>query len=685
MASSPCNSYSEPPIIEQVITEFFAKSLHIILESRSPNVSSRNYCGDHFTSSPSSSSSSSSSSRPRDKWFNLALRDCHFDLWWQSNLEPLVIDVLLVHQSSASSATHLFPGGCLLLNSSGKDRFLMSPRMDELETKSEKIVERWVVQYESLKKSSFGREVWSGTRKSSSASEIPTLYKKIYKRTVVMLRSLYVFVKLLPAYKIFQELNSSGRICPLSLSHRITSFVEPFTRAEDAEMSQFSFVPIDTPCGRLSLTVSYLPALEDQSSEPSTALSAQFIMDYVGSPATEPLKSFQSVPSAGPLPQFVSITRRHSWSNEHGGMPSGSPSPSPTYFDSQATHYNSNVHLPPCHLHDQPPSAASVLHNASVAHKKNASFEDHPSSFPFSPMSSPSTPTHFPAGHLPNTLLCSESAPVSIPLPRHGSNSGLLNQALPPSSPKPEKPGCSPQTNTLGDQIATVSASRTSSPEDKLQTKREPLRLGDLEAGMSLAKALSFGNGEVGCLRGLKCSSPHIPFSRSSSRLSLLGDFDDSEFACPFADDEDRTESCNRVELSEGKDQVSENLESRGLVPVQRSPDAAVGALVQMLKTAPPLQQDLSNSIRSSQVFRGDFRNLRIRHNESMEAEVAKSESPASNSEITASGPSKPRTTADGLEELRIYKEMKELLLKQGGSKSLCDNHKDKPACGGSS
>ena len=27
---------SEPPMVEQVITEFFAKSLHIILESRSP-------------------------------------------------------------------------------------------------------------------------------------------------------------------------------------------------------------------------------------------------------------------------------------------------------------------------------------------------------------------------------------------------------------------------------------------------------------------------------------------------------------------------------------------------------------------------------------------------------------------------------------------------------------------------
>jgi hypothetical protein len=74
---------SEPPIVEQVITEFFAKSLHIILESRSPYDSSRNFIR------PSPPSSPLAGSQPRDRWFNLALRDCpaaleNFDLWRQS-------------------------------------------------------------------------------------------------------------------------------------------------------------------------------------------------------------------------------------------------------------------------------------------------------------------------------------------------------------------------------------------------------------------------------------------------------------------------------------------------------------------------------------------------------------------------------------------------------------------------
>ncbi|KAG1369785.1 autophagy-related protein 13b [Cocos nucifera] len=683
MASSPRNSYSEPPIIEQVITEFFAKSLHIILESRSPYVSSRNYSLDHFASSPSSSCSSSSS-RPRDKWFNLALRGCpaaleNFDLWRQSNLEPLVVDVLLVRRSSTMDVTRLSPGGCLLRNPSGKDRFPMSPRQDELGTRSEKIIERWIVQYESRKNSSCGKEMYLGSRKSSSvsshSSEIPTLYKKTYKRTIVMLRSLYLFVRLLPAYKLFRELNSSGRIHPLSLSHRINFFIDPFTRVEDAEMNQFSFVPIDTPCGRLCLCVSYLPTLEDVSSEPSTPLSTQFIMDYVGSPTTDPFKRFQSLSSAG-------LARRHSWSNDHGGMPSGSPSPSPTYSDSQAMHYNPNVRLPPRHQHDQPPSAISIPHNASGARKKNTSFEDYLSS-PFLPTSSPSTPIHFHGGRLPNSLLRFGSAPVSIPSSRHGRNSGLLDQAQPPSSSKPTRPGYSSQTDLCRAQ--NTSASQTSSPEGKLRTKKDPLSSGDFQTGISLAKAFSFGKDEVGTLPGLKCSSTCIPFSRSSSRLSLLDGFDDSEFDYPFADDEDTTESCNRLELSEGKDQVGLNLETRGLVPVPRSPDAVIGALVRMLNTAPPLQQDLSNSVRSSQVFRDKAWIPRIQHKEDMEAEVEKSESPVSSSGITATGLPKPRTTADALAELRSYKETKELLLKQGGSQSSDDDCKDKSADGDSS
>lgn len=104
MASSRGNVHSETAKKEQIITEFFTKTLQIILESRSPYMSSRNYSGEQGVSSPSSSSSSSSSHRTRDKWFNLGLKDCpttleNIDFWRQSNLEPMVVDVILVQRA----------------------------------------------------------------------------------------------------------------------------------------------------------------------------------------------------------------------------------------------------------------------------------------------------------------------------------------------------------------------------------------------------------------------------------------------------------------------------------------------------------------------------------------------------------------------------------------------------------
>ncbi|KAJ6819992.1 autophagy-related protein 13b-like isoform X1 [Iris pallida] len=656
MASSPSNSVSEPARIEQVITEFFAKSLHIILESRSPYVSSRNYCGDHFTSSPCSSSSSSSG-RPRDKWFNLALRDCpaaleNFDLWRQSNLDPLVIDVVLIRRQSKDPWI------------SGQDEFLADHR-------SEKIVERWIVQYESRKSSNVARELHLGGRRksggsSSHSSEIPSVYKKIYKRTIILLRSLYCTVRILPAYKVFRDLNSSGRICPFSLSHKISSFAEPFTRAEDAEMNNFSFASVDTPCGRLSLSVTYAPTLQDVISEPSTPISAQFIPDYVGSPTTDRLKRLHSLPSGGSLPTYVSFTRRHSFSNDHGITPSVSPSPSPTYSDSRTVQCSRNPGLPPrSHPPDHIPSTCLVPHIFSpLANKKNTSFDEYWPSPPFSPSSSPSPPTHLTGSHLQNALLRSESAPLSIPLPTH--------QALAPSpSRKSGKAEFSSQADLLRAQVTTTSPSHTSSPESKLQLKKLS---GEFYIGMNLQKILYSGKDEVGNLSGRKissCTSPRIP-SRSSSRFSLLDEIDDTEFACPFAvDDEELRGSC-RVGISDVDSHAGDST-SGELIPFRRSSDAAVGALVRMLKTAAPLRQDLANSAISSQANKEEAWTMKGAQDNknNKEAEVAKFEKTAASSMSTAPGFFESKTTSDALGELRCYRQIKESILSKHGSQQL--------------
>ncbi|XP_043716639.1 autophagy-related protein 13b [Telopea speciosissima] len=648
MASSQSNLHLEPAKIEQIITEFFAKSLHIIIESRSPCVSSRNYSGEQTLSSPSSSLSSSSSVRPRDKWFNLALRDCpealeNVDLWRQSNLEPMVIDVILIQRQTDWDAHRSSPKRDLVTNLSAKERFPTNCwNSDYLqEMKSEKIIERWVVQYESRRSRDSSS---SGSKRTGG-----TISHSLYKKSLILLRSLYLTVRLLPAYKLFRELNSSGQIRSFSLAHRVCSFVEPFTRGEEAEMQKFVFVPVDISCGRLSLSVSYYPTLSTVGLEPSTPLSPQFIPDYVGSPTTDPLKRFPS-PLIGLTPHgSAAFGRRHSWSFDlfKAYAPSGSPLPSPTYSEPHGLPSNvSSNRLPPLSLPRQPPETP-------ISHK-NASFDEYWPSPTMSPSPSPSPPT-YPGSHLSKVLLRSESAPVSIPSAKLGRSPGVPNSHILPPSPssKNTRPGSSQTDNT-----------------------RAPMRFGEVQGSSTVHKMSSFGKEEAGYLSGAKISSnssPRISFSRSSSRLSFQDDFDDSDF-CPFAvDDDDIADPHTRTESFDGKGNLNEPFESGGLLPAKKSQDAAVGVLVQILKTAAPLRHDFSNSIRSSQVSKPETQSKNVQEPEKpSNSEAGAVQNASSYASLTSSGLLMLKTTADALEELRSYREMKDLLLSQGsGSQAL--------------
>lgn len=97
---------------------------------------------------------------------------------------------------------------------------------------------------------------------------------------------------------------------------------------------------------------------------------------------------------------------------------------------------------------------------------------------------------------------------------------------------------------------------------------------------------------------------------------------------------------------------IHEPLESSGSFP-KKSQDAAVGALVRMLKKAPPLRQDVSESSISEIGWNNNNNNNKP--TQAHQIAVAS---------ITASGLAlASKTTADALEELRSYKEMKNVLL----------------------
>lgn len=563
---------SEPPMVEQVITEFFAKSLHIILESRSPYESSRSF------TRPSPPSSPLSGSQPRDRWFNLALRDCpaaleNFDLWRQSNLEPLVIDIVMLRRDNPN--TTCAEGG--------------------------KIIERWVIQYETSKPGSGnGNGSKNHSRKSrNSPAEDHSLYRSTYKGSTVLFRSLHLVVRLLPAYNLFRELNSSGRIRPLNLSHKISSFVEPFTRAEDAEMKHYAFAPIETLFGRLSLSVSYVPVLEVVAApEPTTHMSTELIMDYVGSPTTDFLRTFNSLPSDGIAPDCAAMTRRHSWSIDPGARPSVSPSPL---------------------LHDSPLTRLHPHSTISSVKKKSTGFEDCYPSPPLSPSPSRSPSASYPK----NSLFRYESAPVVIPTGRDGGGSGL-----PPSPSFKGK-----------HQLPSQNYNLTPSPDGDSNVRKDLVRFGEFENNAAMQKVLSFDKYDLGYFHGLK-------LTRTASKLFITDELDERELAFAWEDRDIIIDQLNRVGISDREGQET-NLDAGG--SMTRTPAAAIGALVRMLKTAPGLRAS-RQSIEAPPPVPQESSVQRVMTEEHGDA--------ASSSALLQS-----KTAADALEELKKYKAIRESIL----------------------
>ncbi|KAJ4715386.1 Autophagy-related protein [Melia azedarach] len=289
----------------QIITEFYVKSLHIILESRSLS----NFSGEQVLSFPSSSSSSSLGVRLRDKWFNLALRECPAALknpylWAHSILEPMVVDVICYRRDIGSNLSSV-----------------RSSDMEEsaLQTISGKIVERWVVQY--VSKSSEDRGSTSPTQAT------------MYRNCILLFRSLYTTVRLLPTYKILRDLNSDGQVLTFGLAHRVSSFVQPFASKEGAGYLQFGFTPVDISSGRLCISVLYRSSISEE----------------------DQIKEFAFPPISSETSPFDSMSEYFT--------PSPSFSPSPSSLPP--------IYIPGTHLH--PESAITLVNSPALFSKQNLS------------------------------------------------------------------------------------------------------------------------------------------------------------------------------------------------------------------------------------------------------------------------------------------------------------------------
>ncbi|KAG4954910.1 autophagy-related protein 13a-like isoform X1 [Glycine soja] len=579
--------------LEQIVYQFLLKCLHIILDSRVPLLRPHDRSGDL---------SMGSRVKRSDKWFNLALGDrpsaldnLHF--WHRNLMDPMIIDIILVHEEAGSSV--------------------------------ETVIERWVVQYDCP------RVV------APQTGDITSSYKKTYQKSIVLFRALYSQMRLLPAYKIFKQLSTSSHNCNFDIIYKVSSFSDPFSRAEGGMMEEYNFIPVEALPGRLCISVTYRTALSDFNLECSASLPTKIITDYVGSPNTDPLRSFPVLDkgvsaTSFPLrrkepPSSVPLDRPHSWtSGFHKAAPFVQNHP---YVGSPPVYRGS----PRPYDYPSPPtdSYGVRLHNYRMQNRQGSpSYDEYQLSPPFSPSPSPSPPTYFCGGNPMQTRIRSETAPVTIPHSVMGKSSRNLSpnfsdpsrNSLPPLSPR------------------RTDGSSQESPSGIRSFKK-------LEASRTGQKFVRDSKEDSGRFSGLLSSSgsPHIGFSRTSSRLSFQDELDDGDFSCPFdVDDVDPSDA----QSSQNADRKSAaEITSTSLPMGKKSQDAEVGVLVHMLRTAPPLRQD--PSCYSSHSPKAE-----------LEGGVA-----------TASGFFMPRKTADALEELRGYKEMRDLLLSKSGTRIL-NKHK---------
>ncbi|OIT38413.1 PREDICTED: autophagy-related protein 13a-like [Nicotiana attenuata] len=583
---------------EQILSQFLLKSLHIILDSRVPSI--RPYGG-------------SGEVKKSDRWFNLVLGDRpavldNLNLLHRNLVEPMIIDIILVQDKSSTSLEHDsstgFAGGY-----------------------TETVVERWVVQCEN-------RRLMVPHMGDSS-------FKKTYKKCIILLRSLYSMMRLLPAFKAFRKLSLSSQSCYFDINYKVSSFSEPFSRAEEALMKQYTFIPVDSQQGRLSLSVTYRENLADFNLETSASFPPEIITDYVGSPLTDPMRSFPSTSmDKGPSlrrtqsSSSAPVQRPQSWTS---GLLRAPSLPQPYVGSPPLYRAPYELSTSPGDVYGQrvPPNYRLPTL------QKETNYDDDQLSPPFSPSPSPSPPTYFSGANPVQTRLRSETGPVSIPHPLMGRSSKHISpnlsdpnrHSLPPMSPRSTKHDSSSHESPSG-----IRSSR----------KVDLLRAPESDTGTTNPgqKVSTDARDDSGRFSGLLSSSgsPRVGFSRSSSRLSFQDDLDDCDFSCPFiVDDVDNADSRARQTLDSRK---GSDTSSQASATTRKSQDAAVGALVHMLRTAPPLRQD--SSCYTSRSVKTE-----------VEGETG-----------TASGFYVPRKASDALEELKTYTQLKDMLLSKSTTRS---------------
>ncbi|CAL8463986.1 g3521 [Coccomyxa elongata] len=305
--------------VQQIVAECFVKAAHVILSSRIYN------------------SSRTVSKQGPKCWFNLENEEAEcaqreMELWRRDPSCPMIIEIYLQPWAANEAAALSGP----------------TPQADA-GAAGRRLLERWVLSYAPASpadaKAGAGRPMTSRLEPAA-----------IYKRMVISLRSLFSYVRVLPAYRLFRacaQQQAAQERGGISLQYRVSRGMPGTTGAGRGppvpRLDHFVFTPIETPHGLFRMSVDFAPSstvtILKETTSPGPV--AQIIQDYASSgsaarrtpqmaasmhvtrgskqqfphpPSSSPMSAGAGILRAAPASmqqQQQPMLRRHSWST-HG-------------------------------------------------------------------------------------------------------------------------------------------------------------------------------------------------------------------------------------------------------------------------------------------------------------------------------------------------------------------------------
>lgn len=287
----------------QVIQNFFGKAVQIVLQSRVP------------------SSWNEGEENKVNKWFNLYLPTLSTSakedlrLW---KIQPQATTSSSVTSSSSDVASlppmiietyldlrKLGPRQTVVLKDDTGNPWTVAKGGAK---KQEVVLERWLIEFDPLEVSGF------------NVDELPF----IYKQAIVLFRSLYAFTRLMPAYKLYRNLNQQSQLTSsLSIGIKVLDGKQPISSkgrvglsksiiphqmlVTESHMQQKHFSPIQTTMGTLKVSIAYRTHHNFCVHDSEEILSTHFI----SIDKTDDKKKRVSIASMSVSPKQLSQSQSH--------------------------------------------------------------------------------------------------------------------------------------------------------------------------------------------------------------------------------------------------------------------------------------------------------------------------------------------------------------------------------------